>query len=66
MENVPGKERDRIEEMCDQTRDGRKDSRRASETADARENLKEREGERKPVSVCFRVQLARKNRGTEQ
>ena len=53
MENVPGKERDRIEQMCNQTRGGRKDSKRASENAvaHARENLKGGEGERKPVSV---------------
>jgi len=54
VENVPGKERDRIEQMCNQTRGGRKDSKRASENAvaHARENLKGGEGERKPVSVC--------------
>ena len=53
MENVSGKERDRIEQMCNQTRGGRKDSKRASENAvaHARENLKGGEGERKPVSV---------------
>jgi len=48
VENVPGKERDRIEEMCNQTRDGRKDLKRASENAaaHAREHLKgERERE---------------------